>query len=67
MKYLFKIILKQICIQINYDKTKPYLTGGLASGKSTVRKELEKFSVATIDCDQLGYFFNILFNILIKS
>jgi dephospho-CoA kinase len=30
------------------------LTGGLASGKSTVRKELEKLSLATIDCDKLG-------------
>lgn len=30
------------------------LTGGLASGKSTIRKDLENLGAATIDCDKLG-------------
>ena len=40
-----------------YDSLKPYvigLTGGLASGKSAIRKDLENMGVATIDCDKLG-------------
>ena len=58
--FIYKKALKAfylIFYQIKYDKAKPYLiglTGGLASGKSTVRKELEKLSLATIDCDKLG-------------
>ena len=49
--------------QIPYDSTKPYvigLTGGLASGKSSIRKDLENLGVATIDCDKLG---NSIFSI----
>ncbi len=41
----------------SYNPNKPYvigLTGGLASGKSTIRTDLEKMGVATIDCDKLG-------------
>ncbi len=30
------------------------LTGGLASGKSNIRKDLEGLGAATIDCDKLG-------------
>lgn len=35
------------------------LTGGLASGKSTIRKDLENLGAATIDCDKLGKYNNI--------
>ncbi len=41
-----------------YEHDKPYiigLTGGLASGKSSIRKRLETLGAATIDCDQLGH------------
>ena len=41
-----------------YDSEKPCvigLTGGLASGKSTIRKDLEELGAATIDCDKLGH------------
>jgi hypothetical protein len=43
-----------------YEKNKPYLigiTGGIASGKSTVRNELEKLGYVTLDCDKLGFFY----------
>jgi dephospho-CoA kinase len=30
------------------------LTGGLASGKSNIRKDLENLGAATIDCDKMG-------------
>lgn len=43
---------------IEYNSSKPYvigLTGGLASGKSTIRKDLEEMGAATIDCDKLGH------------
>ena len=43
--------------KIPYDSSKPYvvgLTGGLASGKSSIRKDLENLGVATVDCDKLG-------------
>jgi phosphopantetheine adenylyltransferase/dephospho-CoA kinase len=45
-------------LKLPFSHDKPYvigLTGGLASGKSSVRKRLEKFGAATIDCDQLGH------------
>jgi len=41
----------------SYDSSRPYvigLTGGLASGKTAIRKDLENLGVATIDCDKLG-------------
>lgn len=41
-----------------YELSKPYiigLTGGLASGKSSIRKRLEKLGAVTIDCDLLGH------------
>jgi phosphopantetheine adenylyltransferase / dephospho-CoA kinase len=44
--------------RIEFNPTKPYiigLTGGVASGKSNIRKDLENLGVATIDCDQLGH------------
>lgn len=31
------------------------MTGGLASGKSNIRADLEKFGAGTIDCDKLGH------------
>ncbi len=31
------------------------MTGGLASGKSNIRSDLEKMGVATVDCDKLGH------------
>ncbi len=31
------------------------LTGGLASGKSNIRSDLENMGVAAIDCDKLGH------------
>ena len=40
-----------------FDSSRPYvigLTGGLASGKTSIRKDLESLGVATIDCDKLG-------------
>ena len=40
-----------------YDSSRPYvigLTGGLASGKTAIRNDLENLGVATIDCDKLG-------------
>lgn len=43
---------------IPYNPNKPYvigLTGGLASGKSNIRNDLEKLGVPTIDCDKLGH------------
>ena len=41
-----------------YNQNKPYvigLTGGLASGKSSIRKRLEKLGAVTVDCDLLGH------------
>lgn len=43
---------------VSYDPSKPYvigLTGGLASGKSNIRNDLEKLGAGTIDCDKLGH------------
>lgn len=43
---------------IPYNSSKPYvigLTGGLASGKSNIRNDLEELGAATIDCDKLGH------------
>lgn len=43
---------------IPYDESKPYvigLTGGLASGKSTIGKDLEALGAGTINCDLLGH------------
>ena len=31
------------------------MTGGLASGKSSIRKDLENLGAATIDCDKMGH------------
>lgn len=31
------------------------MTGGLASGKSNIRADLEKLGAGTIDCDKLGH------------
>jgi phosphopantetheine adenylyltransferase / dephospho-CoA kinase len=42
---------------MQYDEKKPYiigLTGGMASGKTAIRKDLEGLGAATIDCDLLG-------------
>jgi phosphopantetheine adenylyltransferase/dephospho-CoA kinase len=41
-----------------YELGKPYvigLTGGLASGKSAIRNDLQQLGAATIDCDKLGH------------
>ena len=41
----------------NFVSDQPYvigLTGGMASGKSAIRDDLEKLGAATIDCDKLG-------------
>jgi phosphopantetheine adenylyltransferase/dephospho-CoA kinase len=41
-----------------YELGKPYvigLTGGLASGKSSIRNDLQQLGAATIDCDKLGH------------
>lgn len=43
---------------IPFDSNQPYvigLTGGLASGKSSIRKDLEYLGAATIDCDKMGH------------
>ncbi len=45
--------------KIAYNPIKPYiigLTGGLASGKSNIRKDLENLGAASIDCDKMGIY-----------
>jgi phosphopantetheine adenylyltransferase/dephospho-CoA kinase len=54
---LFVVILKKLLFKIDYNPTRPYvigLTGGLASGKSSIRLDLETLGAATVDCDKLG-------------
>ncbi len=55
-KRLLGTLLREPYIQ--FDENKPYvigLTGGLASGKSSIRKRLEKLGAVSVDCDLLGH------------